>query len=392
MADEIGHRLRQIRQARGKSLAVIAGLAGISTSYLSRLESGERALERRSLIVKLAAALEVAPSEITGAPLAAPGIDTDDHALDRVRTALLAVQIGEPSGRAQPIDQLTMRVTQIVAAQNDADSATVGEMLPSLIADLHTTLTSHRDQRDVLRLLTLAHIQGTQAWLAAIGAPVDLTWQAATLARQAAERLDEPIPLAISSYGSALGLLSAGAIDLASRLLRETTIPLTSTQEIQLAGSLALARSLISAAGHDRAGQESALDQATELSQRTGDTNLLGFGFGPANVGVWRMQVALETGEHAEAAKIAESINPAVLPVRARQAVYWREYGRALAHLPHQRTAAVAMLRRAERISPELVHRHPFTRSVLVELLSRAKHDAVGLELRGMAYRSGLPV
>lgn len=37
-ARTIGRRLRQIRNARGKSLVVIAGLAGISKSHLSRIE------------------------------------------------------------------------------------------------------------------------------------------------------------------------------------------------------------------------------------------------------------------------------------------------------------------------------------------------------------------
>jgi Helix-turn-helix domain len=36
----VGARLREIRKARGKSLTVIAGLAGISESYLSLLETG----------------------------------------------------------------------------------------------------------------------------------------------------------------------------------------------------------------------------------------------------------------------------------------------------------------------------------------------------------------
>jgi transcriptional regulator with XRE-family HTH domain len=58
---EIGRKLRQVRHARGKSLAVIAGLAGISTQYLSMIERGERAVDRRSLIVKLANALESHP-------------------------------------------------------------------------------------------------------------------------------------------------------------------------------------------------------------------------------------------------------------------------------------------------------------------------------------------
>jgi transcriptional regulator with XRE-family HTH domain len=41
----IGARLRQIRRARDKSLRVIAGLAGMSTTHLWRIERGERALD-----------------------------------------------------------------------------------------------------------------------------------------------------------------------------------------------------------------------------------------------------------------------------------------------------------------------------------------------------------
>ncbi|WP_312860923.1 helix-turn-helix domain-containing protein [Amycolatopsis endophytica] len=66
MPSGTGSTLRRIRHARGKSLAVVAGLTGISPSYLSRLESGDRALDRRSLIVALAGALDVAPGDHRG--------------------------------------------------------------------------------------------------------------------------------------------------------------------------------------------------------------------------------------------------------------------------------------------------------------------------------------
>jgi DNA-binding XRE family transcriptional regulator len=55
----IGRQLRLIRRSRGMSQQVIADLAEISKSHLSRLESGQRALDRRSLIMALANALEV---------------------------------------------------------------------------------------------------------------------------------------------------------------------------------------------------------------------------------------------------------------------------------------------------------------------------------------------
>ena len=148
-ASEIGRKLRQIRHARRKSLAVIAGRAGISISYLSRLESGERALDRRSLIIALANALEVAPTEITSVAVTTPGELPEDRSLKAVRLALLSVSMNEPRGGVLPADVLSARVTEVLTAQNNCRYAVVGEALPGLIRDLHTTLNAGRDERDV---------------------------------------------------------------------------------------------------------------------------------------------------------------------------------------------------------------------------------------------------
>ncbi|GDY33691.1 helix-turn-helix domain-containing protein [Gandjariella thermophila] len=389
---EIGRRLRQIRHARGKSLAVVAGLAGISVGHLSNLERGERALDRRSLIVRLAAALEVAPTDITGAALATPGEPDDDRAVNEVRLALLAASMNEPRGAVQPVDQLSARVNEVLTAQRDCRYAEVGAALPALIRDLHTTLNAGRDVRELLRLLALTHTQGSQAWLMDIGAPLDLGWQAAALARQAAEHLDEPLPHAVSAFGTAFGLMGAGAFDLAEQTVSAVDLSLSTPEQMQAAGMLALTSSLLAAATGDVARRSAALEHATELARRTGEGNALWFGFGPSNVGVWRMTVALEAGEYAEAAHIAENVHPDLLPSPTRRAAYYREYGRALARLPRQHDTAVMMLRQAERISPARIHRHPFMRSLISELLAKAKNDAAGRELRGMAHRAGLPV
>lgn len=392
MSSSIGDNLREIRLVRGKSLAVIAGLAGISTSYLSRLESGDRALDRRSLIVKLADALEVAPSEITGSAITTPGELEEDRSLNGVRLALLSVSMGEPRGVVVPHEVLAERVTEVLTAQRDCDYATVGEALPGLIRDLHTTLNARRDERETLRLLVVTHVQGTQAWLGDIGASLDLAWQASSLAKTAAERLDEPLYGAVSAFGTAFGLLAAGGFDLAADTLQAANPGTVTPADKQLSGMLALTSSLVSAAQRDNTGRMAALEHAVDLADHTGEGNALWFGFGPSNVGVWRMSVALEAGEHAEAAKIAETVDPDALPSPTRKSAYYREYGRALARLPKQRDNAVMMLRRAELISPARIHRHPFMRSILAELVAKAKRDAVGRELRGMAYRAGLHV
>ncbi|WP_280397386.1 helix-turn-helix domain-containing protein [Nocardia carnea] len=389
--DGMGQSLRRIRHARGKSLAVVAGLAGISTSYLSRLESGERALDRRSLIIALADALEVAPSEITRSGIGLGGELDEDRSLGDVRLSLLQASIGASGGEIVAAPVLKTRANAVLEAQRRCDYSLVGSELPSLVRDLHTSIAAGRDDEDLLKLAVLTHVQGTQAWLSDIGAGPDLAWQATVLARQAAERLDDPLFGAVSAFGTTFGLLSAGGFDAIRALLAAAEPGTATTEAMQVSGMLALTNALVAAAQGNAGERRAALEHAADLAVHTGDANAMWFGFGPSNVGIWQMSVALEAGEHQEAAAIAETVDPRALSA-TRQAAYYREYGRALARLPKRQTEAVLMLRRAEKISPARIHRHPFMRAVLTELLARAKKDAVGRELRGMAYRSGLPL
>src|SRR5690348_6459144 len=122
----------------------------------------------------VAAALSVAP---TGATT----VGELDGALHAVHLALVSASMNDPRGQVVPIEALTARATEILTAQQDCHHDKVGAALPALIRDLHTTLAAGRDERAILRLLVLIHVQGTQAWLMDIGASIDLAWQAATL-------------------------------------------------------------------------------------------------------------------------------------------------------------------------------------------------------------------
>jgi transcriptional regulator with XRE-family HTH domain len=387
---EIGRTLRQIRQARGKSLAVVAGLAGISVSYLSRLEHGERALDRRSLIVRLAEALDVAPTELTDLVTAAPGDTSAALPIDAVRVALLTAAMDPAHGEVTDPEVLGRRVASVLDDQQHCRHDAVGATLPGVIMDVHATAASGHHDAEVLRLLTVLHVQGTQAWLRDVGAPLDLGWQAAAAAQRAAERIVDPVALGVAAFGTAHGLLAAGAFDLARDRLRAVDLDLSTSEQLQLAGMLAFTDSLVCAASGRPDDVTAALAHAAELAEHTGERNGLWFGFGPTNVAVWRMACALEVGDHPAAVRIAETVHPELIPSPQRQAAYWADYGRALAHLRGRVPAAVTALRRAERISPARVRHHPFVRETLAELLMRARDDSVGRELRGMAYRAGL--
>ncbi|MGH3568897.1 MAG: hypothetical protein ACRDRH_23295 [Pseudonocardia sp.] len=124
-----------------------------------------------------------------------------------------------------------------------------------------------------------------------------------------------------------------------------------------------------------------------------GEADLLGFGHGPTTVEFERVRLALEADEPDRAVSIAEGgLQPEQNPFPAARAFHWMVYGRALVRLRGRHDDAVKALRRAETIHPNRFQRNPFVREVLAKLVPRSKQDAVGRELRGMAYRAGLLV
>jgi transcriptional regulator with XRE-family HTH domain len=391
-AKTIGRAAAIIRRSHGWSQQVVADRAGISKSYLSRLEAGKRAIDSRNLIVALARALEVSPTELT--QVALPGISEDGLApvVDEVRIALLGAGMGASVGEVVPPEVLRARVAALLDDQQACRHEAVGATLPGLIGDLHATMAAGRDGVELAQLAVLLHVQGAMAWLRDVGGPLDLGWQAASIAQREAQRVDAAPLLGIAAFGTGHGLLAAGAFDLAARQLATATsvVPTADVAGQQLVGMLTFSSSLVSAARRERSEAAAALDVADELAVRTGESNAWWFGFGPTNVGVWRMSVALESGEHPAAARIAEALNPAMIPSPQRRAAYWSDYARALTRMRGRIADASAALRQAERISPHRL-RHPFMRETLAELRSKAPAGVVGREIRGMAHRAGLP-
>ena len=65
------------------------------------------------------------------------------------------------------------------------------------------------------------------------------------------------------------------------------------------------------------------------------------------------------------------------------------EKARACAMLGRYAGAA-RELRQAERLSPAQVHHHPLIRELVSDMLSRARREAGGRDLRGLAWRMNL--
>ncbi|MGH3906158.1 MAG: helix-turn-helix domain-containing protein, partial [Pseudonocardiaceae bacterium] len=365
VARTVGWRLWQLRDDRGKSVRAVAELAGMSTSTLWRTEQGKRALASQAEAVALAKALQIAPDELTRLAVPAPGNGHTDSTIAAVDHALMAVSYNLPAGQVLPAEALRSRVTATVDALCRCDrEGEVGAALPGLIRDLHTSIAAGREVAELLPLAAWLHTQATASWLRLVGASVDLLGQAVMLARHAAQEHGTAAPMGLVAAAGGRVALAKGAFDIAEAGLDAVRMPTNSSETMQLAGFLALRRTLVAALDGRPGDSDAPLEYARELAARTGEGNAYGLGFGPVNVGLYPLHAAVEAGDYERAVSIAEGLNPEAQPNPSRQAECWCDYGRALARLRGRHDDAVRAFRRAELISPHRVLRDPLTREV----------------------------
>jgi hypothetical protein len=170
-------------------------------------------------------------------------------------------------------------------------------------------------------------------------------------------------------------------------------------RELQVYGMLRLGAALAAAALRRPEEAQAHLADAVDLANRRGrperPEDQRGFAslyFGPDNVGIWQVTTAVELGEPGKAREVARDVHLEEVPSAARQGVFWADLGRGMATEKATRDDAVVALRRAEDIAPQRIRTDPFVRETVTDLVRRARRDAGGCELRGMAYRMGLPV
>ncbi len=150
-ARSIGARARMIRRRCGLSLEVVAGLAGITKTYLSMLELGQRGFNRRGLIEDLANALGCAVADLTGQPYLAP-----DRATAEGRAALPGISLVLNDFGPDDVPDVTPRsLDELVAWANSADEhrdqgrfALAGRDLGTLLTELqaHALTAGSADQ------------------------------------------------------------------------------------------------------------------------------------------------------------------------------------------------------------------------------------------------------
>ena len=117
------------------------------------------------------------------------------------------------------------------------------------------------------------------------------------------------------------------------------------------------------------------LGEADALARYTGERNFMRYHFGPANVGAWRLAVAVESDRGPEVAEqLAPVIDLGVLGSADRVASVHFDLARGFAQAGGSRDGeAMRYLDRADRLAPVRVRQDPIAAELAADLRRRAR-------------------
>lgn len=394
----MGARIRAYRKRLGLSQEVVAHRVGKSRRWLQKVEAGELVVGKLRDVIQLADVLHLQPSELVDRPLpmvTAGAVGKDPFA------ALRSVLLPSTQGRRPPIDGAPSRVRSDFEAacrlHQGRRYSELSRMLPRLIVGGERWLTRPRDAPEseaASWLLVDAHCMAS-ALCQRLG-DLGLAWVGVTRADQVAGRLRLPLQQAVVARRIVNLLFHEGryaeARDRAMAAAELLAGCPESPEQVSARGFLVLKGAVTAARVDDAATAWRVLADAGRIAARLGDRDAdhLWTAFGPANVELHGLDLALNLGDPREALRRAERLEPRRLAVAERRARYWIDVSRA--HLAESRrddAAAARALVEAERIDPWEVRHQAVVRVVVRGLLHRERRSATP-GLRGLAERIGV--
>jgi tetratricopeptide (TPR) repeat protein len=371
-------------------------MIGRSVAWVSQVERGVRKVDRMSVLETVASALEIPLAELAAeAPVVAAVTEEppDAAGLRLVLSGAHALRAMVTKGRPAAISTLRAKTRTAWELTHGGRYTELTELLTDLIPDLEAAARSApAARRAEASDLAAAAYQACSAALAKLGEP-EAAWIAADRAMTAAERTGNPLLVAAGAFRLVFVFLSAHHYDQAEETARtaaEALKPMADAgdhQAMSLQGGLTLQRAIVASRVNDADAAYGHLEQARQIAGRLGGgRNDFNTEFGPANVAVHEISVAVELGDAGRALRAAAAVDATGLSAE-RQARMLIDVARAHAQR-RQADEAVMVLAEAERITPEQVRGHQQVHQLISDLLTM--QDPVTTELRGLAGRLGV--
>ncbi|TVT23529.1 helix-turn-helix transcriptional regulator [Amycolatopsis acidiphila] len=394
-AKALGRRVASHRARRGLSQKELGAKISRSESWVSQVERGARRIDRMSVLETLAEALEVpigelAPEEnvvaaATQKPQAASSLSLALSSSDALHAVL--------SEKAPvDIDALGARAEQAWDFAHGSEYENLSELLGTLIPELEYAArkTTGADRQR-------ACIAKAKAYHAAAGVLSKMDELAAALVAvdrsiAAAEEADDPLLMAAGAFRLAIVFQNARRQDLALRTASTAVNALARLVEagepeaVALRGALYLQLAVASARTNQADEAYGYLERAREAASFLGvDRNDYNTEFGPTNVMLHEVNVAVELGDAGRALRVAAKADTSRMSPE-RQGRLLIDVARAHAQR-RQAEELTAALRRAFEVAPEQVRTHRVVRELLDDALSSDYGNTP--ELRELSHEIG---
>jgi tetratricopeptide (TPR) repeat protein len=368
-------------------------MIGRSVAWVSQVERGVRKVDRMSVLENVAAALDVPLADLAAeAPVVAAVTEEPPDARGLRLILSGAYALGAMLNRRRPPAISTLRTKSRKAwdLTHAGRYTDLTDLLRGLVLDLETAArTEPEPQRSEVYELMAATYQACSASLAKLGES-EAAWIAADRAMAAAERAGNAMLVAAGALRLVFVFLTARHYDQAEETARTAATALDpladqgDPQAMALWGALTLQRAVTASRVNDPDAAYRHLERAREIADRLGaGRNDFNTEFGPVNVGLHEIAVAVELGDAGRALRTATTVDTTGLSAE-RQAWMLIDIARAYAQR-RQTQEAVAALCQAEDITPEQVRAHGMVRQLVSDLLTM--QDPTSSELRDLARR-----
>ncbi|WP_369216618.1 helix-turn-helix domain-containing protein [Streptomyces flavofungini] len=377
--DRIGRRIAEARKARGLTQFQLAQRIPCSKSLIAQVERGHKPATP-SLTAGAARALGVRLEQLTGQPYEDPHRGRVHATVPDIRTSMLSWDLPDETLPVRCYGELAADVASASALGREGRYARLGRLLPSLLDELSTAChAADGPERERLFGLLAEAYSGVTAIAYAVGL-LDLRSQAMDRVGWAARESADPLRVGRTQWQRSTLLLQAAEYDRGMRLLDRVRHDLgedigpMDPPTLSVHGATHLRSAMFAARAGNAPTAHAHLDAAGEAARRLGrDANHYGLEFGPTNVAMHRLGVAVELHDGPEVVRVTRRtrLPASVAPVRAGHwyidaARGWLDHG--------NREQAFAALQAARRRSPEQTRNHPQVRETLQTLLQLERY------------------
>ncbi|MGH3341444.1 MAG: helix-turn-helix domain-containing protein [Carbonactinosporaceae bacterium] len=375
----------------------LLGLAPRETRTLTAVSRvGAGATEEVDDPVRRRDFLELAGASIAGTALhEAPVCTRAANMVHRLAAALAAQGSARPDNQECDLRSLAHDVANLKRKYQACRYSAVAQHLPGVLENARQVIEGlGGDERRRANALSAEAHHVTASVLLKLDES-GLAWLAADRSLQSARRSEDPLTIASSGRIVTHALMGGGLLDRATSTARTVASQLARSglprdpAYLSVYGSVLLRGAIADAQRGDRWGALELLEEARHASDRLGrDFNLRWTAFGPTNVQLHHVNVAVTLGDAGTAIGQASTIDLTKVALPERRACLFLDLARAYVQWekPDQ---AYRALRTASEAAPEDVSARPAVRALVGRMIKGA---SPGLATRIQRLAEGIGV